>query len=156
MKTRTVWPTVAAAAVLWALPALAQELPKTHLKVTGGLSNLTAFTDYEKPFWTKTIPERSKGQVTAEIKGFNEMGIKGPELLRLLGSGVLEFGTATLSYFASDNPINEAIDLAGLAPDAKTARAVTDAFEPVLAKLYGQSNNVKLLGISTYPGQVFF
>ena len=156
MKTRTVWPTVAAAAVLWALPALAQELPKSHLKVTGGLSNLTAFTDYEKPFWTKTIPERSKGQVTAEIKGFNEMGIKGPELLRLLGSGVLEFGTATLSYFASDNPINEAIDLAGLAPDAKTARAVTDAFEPVLAKLYGQSNNVKLLGISTYPGQVFF
>lgn len=156
MKFRTALPSMAAAAVLWALPALAQELPKTHLKVTGGLSNLTAFTDYEKPFWTKTIPERSKGQVTAEIKGFNEMGIKGPELLRLLGSGVLEFGTATLSYFASDNPINEAIDLAGLAPDVKTARAVTDAFEPVLAKLYGQSNNVKLLGISTYPGQVFF
>ncbi len=146
----------AATAALLALPAQAQELPKTHLKITGGLSNLTAYNDYEKPFWTKTITEKSKGQVTAEIKGFNEMGIKGPELLRLMGSGVIEFGTATLSYFASDNPINEAIDLAGLAPDVKMAREVTNAFEPVLAKLYGQGNAVKLLGISTYPAQVLF
>ncbi|KAG1165822.1 hypothetical protein G6F35_018555 [Rhizopus arrhizus] len=52
-----------------------------------------------------------------------------------MSQGVIEFGTATLSYFASDNPINEAIDLAGLAPDVKTARAVTEAFEPVYAKL---------------------
>lgn len=153
MKTRTI---LAAAATLIALPVLAQDLPKTHLKVTGGLSNLTAYTDYERPFWTETIPQKSGGKVTADVKGFNEMGIKGPELLRLLGSGVLEFGTATLSYFASDNPINEAIDLAGLAPDVNTAREVTNAFEPVYAKLYGERNNVKLLGISTYPGQVFF
>ncbi|KAG1246911.1 hypothetical protein G6F68_014431 [Rhizopus microsporus] len=84
------------------------------------------------------------------------MGLKGPELLRLMSQGVIEFGTATLSYFASDNPINEAIDLAGLAPDVKTARAVTEAFEPVYAKLYGEGSNVKLLGISTYPAQVLF
>lgn len=136
--------------------AVAQELPKTHLRIVGGLSNLTAYNDYEKPFWTKTIPELSKGQVTAEIKGFNEMGLKGPELLRLMSQGVIEFGTATLSYFASDNPINEAIDLAGLAPDVKTARQVTEAFEPVYAKLYGDDAKVKLLGISTYPAQVLF
>ena len=127
----------AVAASLLAGAAQAQDLPKTHLKVVGGLSNLTAYNDYEKPFWTKTIPELSKGQVTADIKGFNEMGLKGPELLRLMSTGVVEFGTATLSYFASDNPINEAIDLAGLAPDVKTAREVTNAFEPVYARLYG-------------------
>ena len=155
MKIQTLALAALATAIL-GLPAQAQELPKTHLKITGGLSNLTAYNDYEKPFWTKTIPEKSKGQVTTEIKGFNEMGIKGPELLRLMGSGVIEFGTATLSYFASDNPINEAIDLAGLAPDVKAAREVTQAFEPVLAKFYGQGNNVKLLGISTYPAQVLF
>lgn len=145
-----------AAALLLSTAAGAQELPKTNLKVVGGLSNLTAFQDYEKPFWTKTIPEKSNGQVTAEIKGFNEMGLKGPELLRLMSQGVVEFGTATLSYFASDNPINEAIDLAGLAPDVQTARKVTDAFEPVLAKTYGDGSNVRLLGISTYPAQVLF
>jgi len=148
--------TGAIAALLLTSAAHAQDLPKTHLKVVGGLSNLTAYNDYEKPFWTKTIPELSKGQVTADIKGFNEMGLKGPELLRLMSQGVIEFGTATLAYFASDNPINEAIDLAGLAPDVKTARAVTDAFAPVYAKVYGEGANVKLLGISTYPGQVLF
>jgi len=148
--------TAAVAATLLAAAAHAQDLSKTHLKVVGGLSNLTAYNDYEKPFWTKTVPELSKGQVTADIKGFNEMGLKGPELLRLMSQGVIEFGTATLSYFASDNPINEAIDLAGLAPDVKTARAVTRAFEPVYAKMYGEGANVKLLGISTYPAQVLF
>ncbi|TCT07753.1 TRAP transporter substrate-binding protein [Aquabacter spiritensis] len=147
---------ILATALLAAGSAVAQDLPKTNLKVVGGLSNLTAYQDYEKPFWTKTIPEKSNGQVTAEIKGFNEMGLKGPELLRLMSQGVVEFGTATLSYFASDNPINEAIDLAGLAPDVKTAREVTDAFEPVLAKTYGDGSNVRLLGISTYPAQVLF
>ena len=114
------------AAVMMTSHAVAQELPRTQLKVVGGLSNLTAYKDFEQPFWTKTIPELSKGRVTAEIQGFNQMGLKGPELMRLIGQGVIEFGTATLSYFASDNPINEAIDLPGLAPDVKTAREVTN------------------------------
>lgn len=154
MKLHAVFTALAGIALAGA--AAAQDLPKTHLKVVGGLSNLTAYTDYEQPFWTKTIPERSNGRITAEIKGFNDMGLKGPELLRLMSQGVIEFGTATLSYFATDNPINEAIDLAGLAPDVKTARAVTEAFRPVYAKLYGEGANVKLLGISTYPAQVLF
>jgi TRAP-type C4-dicarboxylate transport system substrate-binding protein len=153
MKTRLALATVA---VMFAGTLHSQDLPKTHVKVVGGLSNLTAYNDYEKPFWTKTIPELSRGQVTADIKGFNEMGLKGPEMLRLMSQGVIEFGTATLSYFASDNPINEAVDLAGLAPDAKTERTITDVFEPVYAKLYGQGSNVKLLGISPYPAQVLF
>ncbi len=157
MKHRHTVTLLAAAALgMAAQSAAAQDLPKTQLKITGGLSNLTAYQDFERPFWTKMIPEKSGGQVTAEIKGFNEMGIKGPELLRLLGSGVIQFGTATLSYFASDNAINEAIDLAGLAPDVKTARDVTAAFEPVLDRTYGDGNKVKLLGISTYPAQVLF
>lgn len=134
----------------------AQALPKTHLKIVGGLSNLATFNDFEKPFWTTTVPTLSGGQVTAEIKGFNEMGLKGPELLRLMSQGVIEFGTATLSYFASDDPVNEAVDLAGLTTDVKTQRQVVAAFEPIYAKMYGGSSGVKLLGLSPYPAQVLF
>ncbi len=134
----------------------AQELPATQLKIVGGLSNLSSYNDFEKPFWTKTIREKSNGKITADIKGFNEMGLKGPELLRLMSQGVVEFGTATMSYFASDNPINEAIDLSGLSPDIATARKVTRAFEPIYDKLYSDDAKVKLLGISTYPAQVLF
>jgi TRAP-type C4-dicarboxylate transport system substrate-binding protein len=144
------------AATLLTSGAYAQELPKTKLNVVGGLSNLTAYKDFEEPFWTKTIPEKSNGQVTADIKGFNQMGLKGPEILRLVSQGVIEFGTATLSYFAGDNAINEAIDLPGLAPNVKSARAVTNAFEPIYAKFYGGTNNVKILGLSPYPAQVLF
>ncbi|SHH40258.1 TRAP transporter substrate-binding protein [Pollutimonas bauzanensis] len=151
--------TLAAGTLLLGAGATAQEkaddLPKTQLQVVGGLSNLTAYQNFEQPFWTKTIPELSGGQVTATIKGFNEMGLKGPEILRLIGQGVIPIGTATLAYFASDNPINEAIDLAGLAPDVKTAREITDAFAPVYQKFYAK-NNIKVLGFSTYPAQVLF
>ncbi len=151
--------TIAAGMLLSGTAALAQEkvadLPKTQLTVVGGLSNLTAYQNFEQPFWTKTVPELSDGKVTATIKGFNEMGLKGPEVLRLIGQGVIPFGTATLAYFASDNPINEAIDLAGLAPTVKIAHEVTDAFAPVYKKFY-EKNNIKVLGFSTYPAQVLF
>ncbi|MFI5445863.1 TRAP transporter substrate-binding protein [Polaromonas sp. UC242_47] len=147
---------VLAATAALAGHAFAQDLPTVKLKVVGGLSNLSLYNDYEKPFWTQKIPQASGGKITADIKGFNEMGIKGPELLRLMSQGVIEFGTSTLAYFASDNPINEAIDLAGLAPDVKTARAVTEAFQPVYDKFYSQSSGIKVLGMSTYPAQVLF
>lgn len=142
-----------------ALNAQAQEvvtdLPQTKLNVVGGLSNLTAYQNGELPFWSKTIPELSDGKITVDIKGYNEMGLKGPEVLRLVSQGVIPIGSATLAYFATDNPINEAIDLAGLVPDIETARAVTEAFLPVYEKHY-DANNAKLLGISTYPAQVLF
>jgi TRAP-type C4-dicarboxylate transport system substrate-binding protein len=134
----------------------AQTLPKVHLKVVGGLSNLAPYFDYEKPFWTDALPTLSNGRITAEIKGFNEMGLKGPEILRLISQGVIEFGTATMSYFAGDNPIYEAIDLAGLTPDAASARAATEAFEPIYQKHFDAGTNVKILGISPYPAQVIF
>ncbi len=146
---------LALAATAFTATAQAQDLPATKLKVVGGLSNLSLYNDFEKPFWTKTIPEASKGKVTADIKGFNDMGLKGPEVMRLMGSGVIEFGTSTLAYFAADNPINEAIDLAGLAPNVKIARAVTEAFQPAYAKFYAQSG-IKVLGMSAYPAQVLF
>lgn len=133
----------------------AQDLPATKLKVVGALSNLSLYNDFEKPFWTKVLPAASGGKVSGDIKGFNDMGLKGPEVMRLMSSGVIEFGTSTLAYFAADNPINEAIDLAGLATDVKTARAVTDAFQPAYEKFYG-SQGIKVLGMSTYPAQVLF
>ncbi|NYT77563.1 TRAP transporter substrate-binding protein [Alcaligenaceae bacterium] len=150
---------LAASALLCGANAVAQDkvagLPETHLQVVGGLSNLTAYQNFEQPFWLKTVPELSEGKVTATIKGFNEMGLKGPEILRLIGQGVIPIGSATLAYFASDDPINEAIDLAGIAPTAKIAREVTDAFAPVYEKYY-HKQNIKVLGFSTYPGQVLF
>lgn len=149
---------VLAGAALVAAGASAQTapLPKTHLRVVGSISSLPQYKDFEVPFWTKQLAERSNGAVTAEIKGFNEMGLKGPEVLRLMGQGVMEIGSTVVSYLASDDPANEMVDLAGLLPDVKTARAVTEATRPVYEKLYREKFGVELLGFGTYPAQVLF
>lgn len=144
-----------AVAALAALPVAAQDLPKTSLKVVGSISSLPPYKDYEVPFWTKTLAEKSKGAITAEVKGFNEMGLKGPEVLRLMSTGALEIGATVLAYLASDDPTFEAVDIAGLLTDVDTARKATEASKAMYSKLVGKFG-VRLLGIGTYPAQVFY
>lgn len=138
------------------LPVFAQELPVTSLKVLGGLSTRSTYKQIEQPFWLKTIPEHSAGQITAEIKGFDEMGLKGPELLKLMRQGVIGFGVIPLIYPAADTAIYEAVDLAGLATDAKTARQVSTSFAPILARHLSATYQSKLLGVSPFAPQVLF
>jgi TRAP-type C4-dicarboxylate transport system substrate-binding protein len=153
MKKRLVL--AAFATALLSTTALSQELPKTHFKVVGGLSTDAAYIGFEKPFWTQTVPELSKNRITADIKPFDEMGLKGPEILRLMSQGVIEFGAATLSYFASDNPINDAVNLAGMAPSVQAERAIIEQFAPVYAKRF-LKDNIKTLGFGPNPAQVLF
>jgi TRAP-type C4-dicarboxylate transport system substrate-binding protein len=134
----------------------AQSLPKTKLNVIGSISSLPVYKDYEVPFWTKTLAEKSGGAVTAEIKGFNEMGLKGPEVMRLMSQGTIEMGATVLAYLASDDPMNEAVDIAGLATDVETARRMTEVAKPMYERLFREKFGSKLLGIGTYPAQVIY
>jgi TRAP-type C4-dicarboxylate transport system substrate-binding protein len=145
-----------AAGLALAAPAAAQQLPKTHLKVVGSISTLPPYKDYELPFWTKHLAAKSNGAITADAKGFNEMGLKGPEVLRLMGQGVMEIGATVVAYLAADDPQNEAIDIAGLVTDVATARKITEASKPMYEKLFGTKFGVKLLGFGTYPAQVIY
>lgn len=142
--------------VLSTAKTAAQDLPVTQVKVIGGLSSRAAYKDVEQPFWVKTIPEKSSGQVTAEISPFDEMGLKGQELFRLMKQGVVEFGVVPLSYSASDTPLYESIDLAGMTPDVKSAKAVVKAFTPVLASTLAVNQQIKLLAVSPFAPQVLF
>ena len=152
------WKTVlgAACATLAMQAAHAQALPATKLQVVGSISSLPQYKEFEVPFWTKTLGEKSGGAITAEVKGFNEMGLKGPEVLRLMGQGVMEIGATVVAYLAADDPANEMIDMAGLLPDVATARRVTDALRPFYTKLYKEKFGVELLGFGTYPAQVLY
>ena len=60
---------------------VAQDLPKQSFKVVGTWSNLTNWQQNEQPFWTKTMPEASKGQITANIQSLSELGLKGTEIV---------------------------------------------------------------------------
>jgi len=145
-----------AACLLTGIASAKEELPRTHLKVVGAWGMLPQYKNFELPFWTKQISERSGGAVTAEITPFNEMGLKGAEITRLMKMGVIDFGSTVLGYVAADDPRNEAIDLAGISPDVATARKVTEAYKPVYDKFYREKFGIQVLGIWPYSAQVLF
>lgn len=147
---------IALAACLMAGAAMAEELPKTSLKVVGAWGNLSQYKNFEQPFWTKEITEKSNGAVTADITPFNEMGLKGAEIFRLMRLGVIDFGSTVVGYVAGDDARNEAIDLAGLAPDIASARAVSDVYKPVYEAFYRNRFGIEVLGIWPYPAQVIY
>lgn len=136
--------------------AAAHAQAKTNLQVVGNLGITTQYKELEEPFWTKTIPAATQGRVSASIKPWNEMGLKGPEVFRMLGQGVFDVGTSQLGFVAGDNAINDATDLAGVSPDIETFWKVTQAFRPHLEKYYEQSLKVKTLGMFSFQAQVMF
>ncbi|MDO9023254.1 TRAP transporter substrate-binding protein [Zwartia sp.] len=171
------WPAIVSAVSLWirttpfrqvvsagvlciapviSIHVIAQELPQTELKVVGGLSTRLSYAEVEQPFWHTTLPERSDDRVKAQIKGFDELGIKGPELLRLMSQGVIEFGVIPLSYYLSDVPLFEAFDIAGLSTDSQSALDTATALMPVVTHYLDSTHQIKLLGINPYQPQIFF
>lgn len=138
------------------IPALAQDLPSAELKVVGGLSTRPAFKDVEVPFWTKTIPSDSKGQISADINAFDQMGLKGPELFKLLKQGVIEFGVVPFSYSIKEYPVFEAMELAGMATDMKSIRSQIKAYTPVISKVIALNFQSKLFGVTSYAPQYLF
>jgi len=135
-------------------PVGAQDLSEGHLTIIGSASFMPLYSQRERPFWTETLAADSNGLITAEVRPFNEAGLNGTELLRLLQQGVADAATPILGYLAADDPMSEAIDLAGIAPDVATARAISDAWAPVLDAHFDARNDARVLGVLAYPSQV--
>jgi TRAP-type C4-dicarboxylate transport system substrate-binding protein len=137
-----------------ALPAAATA--QTQINVVGNLGITTQSKQLEAPFWTEELPDASGGTLTATFKPWNEMGLKGPEVFRLLGQGVADIATAQLGHHAGDAPINDATDLAGLSPTIEQFREVTDAFRPELARFYAEELGLELLTMQSYQAQILY
>ncbi|MCO5159162.1 MAG: TRAP transporter substrate-binding protein [Aquamicrobium sp.] len=136
--------------------ASAQDYPKTNLNVQGGWATAGIYQEIEVPFWTERLPSITGGNVTATIASLNEKGLKGPEVFRLMRTGVIDFGTSALGYVAGDDPQNEGPDLAGIALDIETARKVSDAYKATLSKLYMEKYGIRLLMLYPAEAQVFW
>ncbi len=139
-----------------AVAAQAEDYPKTTINVVGNLGITTQYNELEKPFWTEVLPAATNGAVSGEIKPWNEMGMKGPEVIRLLKQGLFDVGTTQLGFMAGDAPINDATDLAGLSPTIEQFHDVTNAFRPVLAKYYEDTLGVHMLGLWSFQAQVLY
>jgi TRAP-type transport system periplasmic protein len=134
----------------------AADMPATKLKVVGGFSNLNASNAVEKPFWTKTIPEKSGGKITVEFTTLDQMGLKGPETMRMVKNGVIDFVSANLSHISVDNPAFEALDVAGLLPTFEMAKKATESYFKIFDRHMRDTYNAKLLMVWPMPPQVIF
>lgn len=146
-------------ALLGALPwrtACAAPDPMERLRIVGGLASINQYVRLEEPFWTQEVPRLTGGKLAAEIVPFDRAGIRAQDMLRLMGLGIVPFGTALLSTNAAEVPIVAAPDLAGLNPDMPSLRRNVAAFRPLLEATLKQRFGIKLLAVYTYPAQVLF
>jgi TRAP-type C4-dicarboxylate transport system substrate-binding protein len=138
-------------------PAAAQDgLQSTSLNVVGSWSSLQLHKKFEKPFWGTTIPEESSGKVQVELSTFDQQGLKGGEVFRLLDNGLFDIGATVADYTVQDAPELEGLDLPMMAPDIAEARKVAKAYKPVLDDALAKRFDAKLLNVVPYPQQVVF
>ena len=86
----TAWAGAALAASLLAVPAGAQTpepvAPSAPLRVrvVGGLASVNQYTRHEAPFWTRELARLTGGRASADIVPFDQAGLRGQEVLRLI------------------------------------------------------------------------
>ena len=167
MKTTARTATVAVAAVAVAVivaAALVARLGDTgpgdderaYITVVGTWANLSLYEQREFPFWNDTVPEKSNGAITTKVRAYTELGLQGDEVIRLMGQGVIEFGSTVLGYVAGEDPENEAADLAGFSSDIAVAREVSEAWKPALADLYEEKHGIRLLAVYPFHAQAIY
>jgi TRAP-type C4-dicarboxylate transport system substrate-binding protein len=143
------------AVALTAGTAVAQDLPKQNFKVVGTWSNLTNWQANEQPFWTKTVPEASKGQVTANIQSLSELGLKGTEIVRLVKLGLFDFAHGVAIYIAEDAAV-EGIDVAGVAKSFDEARKTVEAYAPIINATFEKKYGAHAMNYYVWPSQMFY
>ncbi len=136
--------------------AQAQDLPETKLSVVGAIGIHPQYLNYEKPFWTDRIPQRSNGKVTTIVKPWTELGLKGPEVLKMVQRGNFQIGTVNLPYNSGETAVIDAHDLPGLAPAFDDLKKVTAAWRPVLSETLEKEFGVRVLAMFSYSAQVLY
>jgi TRAP-type C4-dicarboxylate transport system substrate-binding protein len=136
--------------------AAPQSAPAVRLRIVGGLAGLNQFTRHEEPFWTRTLPQLAGGRVGADIVAFDQAGLRGQEMLRLVQIGAVPFGTVILSVSAAQEPELAAPDLAGLNLDFAALTRTVAAYRPRLAGMLRERYGVELLAVYVYPAQVTY
>ena len=124
------------------------------LSVVGGWCSLPLYKDYEAPFWTEKLP--ASGDFDVTMTTFDQMGIAGGDVFRLLGDGVFDVGMTVSDYTVGDAPELEGLDVPLVATTAAEARAMVDAARPMVEDIMRDRFGSKLLAIAPYPPQVVF
>jgi len=136
--------------------AQAQQLKQQTFSAVGTWGNLNNFKKHEGPFWRDVVPKASGGRITAKVQPITEVGLKGFEMTRLLKLGVFDMAFGVIGYVAGEDPVFEGPDLSAVAQDIKTARAIVDAYRPIMAKAFEEVFKAKLVVLYPFPSQMLW
>ncbi|MEM1384632.1 MAG: TRAP transporter substrate-binding protein [Pseudomonadota bacterium] len=157
MSTNRLRPTACLLAGAVSLAALAPAAwAEETFSVVGSWSGQNLFQDYEKPFWSETLPAAAGGKIAVELTTFDQMGVKGGDVFRLLGDGVFDVGATVADYTVGDAPELEGLDVPLIATDAATARKAVEAARPMIEDIMRDRFNAKLLAITPFSPQIIY
>jgi len=126
------------------------------MSVVGSWSSLPLHNQYEKPYWTETLPQASNGDIEVTMTTHNQMGTAVGDVFRLLGDGVYDVAMTVGDYAVADAPELEGLDVPLVALTADQARAMVDAARPMVDEIFRDRFNSHVLAIAPYPPQVVF
>jgi len=135
-------------------PAAAQDMPNFHFKSVGGASYMWQLPNVELP-WAASMSKETNGKVTGEILPYNQVGLKGFEMLRMLQVGAIEFSRGDISTHGGDNPRFESLDFPGLTPTIDDVRKAAGSYRPILDAIMKKSG-IKLLFLAPNTPQVIW
>lgn len=155
MTTRTKLACLAGLACL-ALHATGADAETRTLKVLGqpGATGLIQ-QNKEAPFFAN-MAEKVGLDIEASFQTLDQTGIKAPEELRVLKSGLFDIISLRLQQVSRDEPMILGLDLVGQNPTYDEAKLTMAAFAPAVDARLQQQFNTKLLGLWAFGPQVLF
>ena len=105
--------------------------------------------------FAERIFRRTNGQVKFEVSSFPELGIAGPDSLRLVEDGTLDSAQIYSGYVGGDHPIMDMSNLWGLFPTQAAQLAVIDAIQPKMAEITEANGGVQVAYMMTAHNYIF-
>ena len=105
--------------------------------------------------FAERVYRRTNGQVKFEVSSFPELGIAGPDSLRLIEDGTLDSAQIYSGYVGGDHPIMDMSNLWGLFPTQAAQLAVIDAIQPKMAEITDENGGVQVAYMMTAHNYIF-
>ncbi len=104
----------------------------------------------------KRVYDRTEGQVDFQISSFPELGLAGPDSLRLIEDRTMELAEIYSGYIGGDLPIIDMANLWGLYPDPATNFAVIDVTRDDIHGIIEEQSNGIVIMENYYESNYYF
>ena len=134
------------------------EIQLVCINRTGNPCTLIYSTEEEQGIdgFIERVLNRTEGQVEFQISSFPELGLAGPDSLRLIEDRTMELAEIYSGYIGGDLPIIDMANLWGLYPDSETNFAVIDATREDVHRIIEEQSNGIVIMENYYESNYYF